>query len=445
MTQPGLFSYNLVTGAFDTSFRPVIAGGTVSTLAASADGTAVFVGGNFATVNGTTQRRLAKLNLNGTLNTTFKVSVNSVVSKVSVLGSRLFIGGPFSTVNGKPRALLAELNATTGALAAGFTLGITGTAAVGGYTTVQALEVSPDGTRLLVAHNGAQVGGQDRYGVAVIDIAGPTATLDPWYTNLWKDNLFRNGGVDRVTNAAWGPTSTWFVTTNTGGDRPPTNDSVQRFDVSGPGPLAPTWVTRQFDSSYSVAIAPDGTIYVGGHFRYTEAPGSTEPWPGNDNTNYGFGPAGGARVLGSEVVGRMQIDALNPGTGKALNWYGTADGQHGVTALMVVGSVLLVGHDGQRVGGLLYGAHGQLPTYGAARDTTKPLSSVDAPLMGAVLDVGAVHVTGHASSPAGVAKVGVEVKRGTQWLHADGTWARSPPCPPRRPHRAPPAPAGRWI
>jgi trimeric autotransporter adhesin len=417
----GLFGYDLATGALDTAFNPVLAGGTVTALA-TAPGGGLLVGGSFATVNGTSQPRLARLNLpGGALNPTFKPAVNSSISRIAVAPTRVFIGGTFATVGGLARPRLAEVNPITGAVVAGFNQSITGNAAVGGFVTVQGLAVSPDGNRLVVAHNGTMVGGQERYGVAVIDLAGGGATLNPWFTGLWKDNLFRNGGVVRVTNVAWGPTGTWFVTTNTGGDRPPTNDSVQRFDVTGVGPKDPTWITRQFDSSYSVDVGPDGTIYAGGHFRFTEAPGSTDPWPGDDNVNYGFGPAGGAVVLGSEVVERGQLDALDPVTGKALNWYHTANGQHGITALEVVGDALLIGQDGNLVDGVTVGKHGIVPAYTAQSDGSKPLSTVAEPLKGAVTPVGATVVTGHATAPNGVQAVVVEVKKGTQWVRADGT------------------------
>ena len=423
VTQPSLFSYDLVTGAYNTAFAPVIGGGTVSALSPTPDGTGLLVGGNFATVNGTTQRRLARINPGGALATTFKPVVSAAVSAIAVTGTRIFIGGSFTTVGGVARPKLAEVSPATGAVVSAFDFGIGGNAAVGGFVGVQGLDVSPNGSRLVVAHNGVTVGGQERYGVAVIDLGtgATTSTLNPWFTTLWKDNLFRNGGVVRVTNVAWGPTGTWFVTSNTGGDRPPTNDSVQRFDVSGPGPVDPTWITRQFDSSYAVDIGPDGTVYVGGHFRYTEAPGSTDPWPGDDNVNYGFGPAGGAVVLGSDVVERGQLDALDPDTGKARNWYHTANGQHGITALKVVGDVLMIGQDGPLVDGRTVGRHGLVPTFTAPVDTGKPLTVPGTPLMGGVLPIGSTVISGTATAPAGVRSVAVELKKGASWVRADGT------------------------
>ena len=423
VSQPRLFAYDLSTGTFKSGFRPTL-NGEVTSLVATASGD-VIAGGGFTTVNSTKRQRLVKLSPTGVVDSTFVANANNKVQALALDGNRLFVGGVFTKIKGKVRSMLAELNATSGKVATGFDVPLTGTAATGGFEGVQALDVSPQGDRLLVVHTAQHLGGLDRLGVGVIDVSGATASVDPWHTDLWSENLVRNGGVVRITNGAWGPDGTWFVTTNTGGDRVPTNDVVQRFDLDAPLPAQPTWLTRQFDSGYAVDVGPDGTVYVGGHFRYTEAPGSDEPYPGDPATNYGFGTTGGARVLGDQVVARMQLAALNPETGKALNWYGTADGQHGVTALKVVGSQLLVGHDGQKVGGLPTGAHGVLDAYGAPWDTSKPHSTVETPLMGQVIPVGVTHITGTATAPAGVRKVLVEVRPtgvGSSWLQPDGTF-----------------------
>jgi hypothetical protein len=419
--QPRLFAYDLATGTFDGAFRPVV-DGEVDSLTASPDGTAVYVGGQFKNVNGAPAAHLVRLLSDGTTDTAFTATANGPVQALALVGSRLFVGGQFSTIASTPRTDLAELDAATGAAAAGFNLPLSGPVGNGGYMGVHALRVSPDGTRLLVAHTAQFVGGLERYGVAIVDIGAATATVDPWYTTFWKDNLPNSGGTVRVTDAAWGPDGTWFVTSNTGGDKPPANDSVQRFDLGVPLPAAVTWVNRQFDSSYSITTDSSGTVYVGGHFRYTDAVGSDLPYPGDPNTNYGWGPAGGARVLGSQVVYRYHVDALDPVTGRALNWNSSADGQHGVTALLVAGNKLLIGDDGQHVDGQASGRSGMAALYTTSYDTTMPHSIVSQPALGANVNVGPVPVTGTSTSPGGVKKVQVEVKdavAGT-WLQADG-------------------------
>lgn len=424
--QPRLFAYDFGTGTFDAGFRPVV-NREVNALVGTADGTAVFVGGSFTSVNGLARQRLAKVRADGSTDTAFVANANKRVQALSLRGNRLFVGGQFTKIKGKARSLLAELNATTGRVAAGFTVGISGTAGSGGYTGVAALELSPTADRLLLAHTGRYVGGQERFALAVIDVSGTTASVTPWVTTLWSDRLAEIGGTVRVTDAQWGPDGTWFVVTNTGGDRPPTNDCVQRFDLGAALPAEPTWVTRQFDSGYAVDVAPDGTVYTGGHFQFTEAPGSVEPYPGGPDVNYGTGiDTYGARVLGDQVVHREQVNALDPTTGKAVNWWSSADGQRGVLALKVTEGKLLVGHDGQRVDGQALGRHGMAELYPGAVDASRPRSVVTSPLIGANLTVGSLVVAGTSTTQEGAAitKVQVEVKRSdaASWLRADSTW-----------------------
>lgn len=423
VTQPYLFSYSLSTGDLDTGFRPVL-NNEVTALAAAPDGSGVYAGGTFTTVNGAFRLRVAKILLDGSTDLGFTANAEKRVATVAAAGSKVYLGGQFATINGTSRSLLAAVDAATGAVDPGFDLPITDSAAPGGFTSAVRVAVSPDGSTLLVAHNGLTVGGLPRAGLALVDITGPTATVKPWRTDLWTNVLPGIGGLIRITDAAWGPDSSWFVVTNTGGDRVPTNDSVQRFDVTGAVPVSPTWVTRQFDSAYAVAVGSNGAVYTGGHFRYTEAPGSVDPYPGLPTANYSFGPTGGARVLGDQVVGRHQVDALDPATGKALNWAGSADGQHGVTALTVVGDRLLLGHDGNRVGGLATGAHGILQTYGAAEDPALPHTTMTSPLAGQLLEPGTQHLTGTATAPAGVHTVAVEVfiPGTTTYLNPDGSF-----------------------
>lgn len=447
VSQPRLFAYDFATGAFDSGFRPQVDAEVVA-LAAPSDGSALFIGGSFKTINGSTRLRLAKLNPNGTLNTAFSANATSRVQALSLLGNRLFVGGQFTKLGGQSRALLGEVNAQTGAVSPGFTVGITGSAAQGGFTGVAALEVNSLGNRLLVAHTGRNVGGLERYAVALLDITGTVVTVDPWFTTLWKDYLPNNGGTVRITDAQWGPSGTWFVTTNTGGDRPPVNDSVQRFDTTTPAPAAPTWVTRQFDSAYAVDIDSAGVVYLGGHFRFTEAPGSVDPYPGEPGVNYGFGiDTGGARALGDQVVMREQIDAINPADGKALNWYSSANGLHGVTALKVSGTKLLIGHDGTKVDGQSLGRHGMADLYGHATwDTSRPHTVVETPLLGANLNIGSLTATGTANAPtgSGVRKVQVEVVNpgAKTWLRPDGTWGTFYAFPATL--ATPNAPTSRW-
>ena len=94
-----------------------------------------------------------------------------------------------------------------------------------GALSVQRLKLTRDLSKLLVVHTGRQVNGQDRYGVALISTG--TKQLLPWRTRLWEDNLQFVGGIQRAFGADIAPGDEWFaVTSGSGGDRPPINDTV---------------------------------------------------------------------------------------------------------------------------------------------------------------------------------------------------------------------------
>lgn len=108
-------------------------------------GDTVYVGGTFTAAvapNGSTVRRanLAAFDrATMTLRTQFVANTNGRVLALASDGTRLFVGGEFTTVNGVSRSRVAALDLVTGAVVAGFRADALG----GGYTTrVSALEVS---------------------------------------------------------------------------------------------------------------------------------------------------------------------------------------------------------------------------------------------------------------------------------------------------------------
>ncbi|HEX8265472.1 MAG TPA: FG-GAP-like repeat-containing protein [Pyrinomonadaceae bacterium] len=100
-------------GSPDTTFNP--AGGfdaTVYDIALQPDGKILAVG-NFTSFNGTPRNRIARLNANGSLDTSFDSSTgaNGLVFSIALRSDgQIAIGGQFSTYNNAPRNRLAQLN-----------------------------------------------------------------------------------------------------------------------------------------------------------------------------------------------------------------------------------------------------------------------------------------------------------------------------------------------
>jgi uncharacterized delta-60 repeat protein len=101
-------------GSLDLTFAPTgTPDGVVQTVAVQADGK-VLIAGGFSTVSGTARPRVARLNTDGSLDSTFDPGTgpNAYVQNVVVQGDgKVLIGGYFSAVNGATRHRIARLNA----------------------------------------------------------------------------------------------------------------------------------------------------------------------------------------------------------------------------------------------------------------------------------------------------------------------------------------------
>jgi PKD repeat protein len=425
--QASLAAYDYNTGQILTTFRPTF-DGSVTSVEASPDGTKLFVGGTFNTVNGVTSRKVASLNpTTGAPVASFKVTAvtNNPVSALAATNTTLYVGGRFTTINGVPRGSLAALNSTTGVVDPGFNLPITGGIGVNGGLTVQALKLTHDDSKLLVVHTGRQIAGQDRYGVGLIDTV--TKTLLPWKTNLWQDNLPFVGGVQRVYAGDIAPNDQYFVVTSgSGGDRPPINDCAIAFPIAGGNNVQPLWVSRSFDSVYSVAVTEDA-VYLGGHFQWEESPTSPQPWPGLDNVGYGTGQGLSGYGLGDAVVRRDHLGALDPATGTALEWDPGSNSFQGNKAMLATPRGLFAGGDATIQGG---SSVGRVAFFDFNAETTSAVNTtITTPIEGRVVQSGVPFtITGTASAPSGMKRVQVEIydRDSKQYLQDDQvSWGKS--------------------
>jgi len=101
-------------GSVDTSFDPApsggIAGDCVCALAIQSDGR-ILVGGNFSQIAGAARTNLARLNPDGSIDGAFDPPVDSVVYALHLQSdARIVIGGSFNNVDAAPRHHIARLN-----------------------------------------------------------------------------------------------------------------------------------------------------------------------------------------------------------------------------------------------------------------------------------------------------------------------------------------------
>ncbi|HEY2727024.1 MAG TPA: T9SS type A sorting domain-containing protein, partial [Parafilimonas sp.] len=144
------------------------------------NGSTIFVGGQFTTLNGGTARNYlaAVNNTNGTV-TSFNPNMNSYVYSLWLNGNTLYAGGSFTTANGTGRNYLASFNATSGAL---------NTWNPNANNSVYAVAASSD--TVYVGGYFSQINGIARTRLAAVRAAAGTTLLnfDPAPNNLVRDN-----------------------------------------------------------------------------------------------------------------------------------------------------------------------------------------------------------------------------------------------------------------
>ncbi|MEZ5373671.1 MAG: PQQ-binding-like beta-propeller repeat protein [Microthrixaceae bacterium] len=123
--------------------------------ALATDGAALFVGGSFNSIRGTTRHRLAKLDPgSGAVNGTFTGGTNSHVYALTVSGDRLYVGGSFSQLSGQPISRVGAVDPASGVAIPSF--------APGANASVTGLDTTPDGSEVFVAGQFTTIAGTDR-------------------------------------------------------------------------------------------------------------------------------------------------------------------------------------------------------------------------------------------------------------------------------------------
>ncbi len=102
ITRNNIFAFDVTTGQISSTFEPAV-DGKIESVQSAGDGTSVFIGGYFNTVNGVTTKRLAKLDVTtGQLVPGFKGKMTSGkrILDMELRGGELYVGGQFSKLRG---------------------------------------------------------------------------------------------------------------------------------------------------------------------------------------------------------------------------------------------------------------------------------------------------------------------------------------------------------
>jgi hypothetical protein len=199
-----LMAVELATG----NLLPFVADTNGSVNAIASDGTSLYIGGTFTTVNGVPRSRLAKINLaTSAVDPDFNPNVGNIVHDMVVVGGRLFLVGEFNSVNGVERRRAAAVNTTTGGVDMGFDPSVDG--------KVQAIAASPDGSVIYLGGNFTEVGTTSRQNLAKVN-ASTGAVLSPTFAqvnDLVEDLSVKSDGTHLYAGTKFNSAVDWNVST----------------------------------------------------------------------------------------------------------------------------------------------------------------------------------------------------------------------------------------
>ena len=251
-TSRGRIARMNVNGSLDTSFNPGSgANDFIGALAQTASGQFI-IGGGFTSYNGTQRTRVARVNANGSLDATFSAGQGADANVWALAvqpDGKVILGGEFTSVGGQVRSHIARLNAN-GTLDTTFN---PGTNAPNG--TVWAVTLQGDG-KILIGGEFTAVGGSLVGGIARLNADGTVdSTFNP---GAGTDGVVYAIGLQADGKILIGGQFTLF-------DFNPRNSLVR---LNSDGSVDPTFDTASTGSDgvvYSIVSTTQG-IYVGGAF-----------------------------------------------------------------------------------------------------------------------------------------------------------------------------------
>ena len=233
----------------------------VNCIALQADGKIV-LGGNFTSINGQARNRIARLNPDGTLESTATFDPGTgpncfVYAMVVQPDGKIILGGAFTGVNSQSRSRIARLT-SAGAVesAVNFNIG------TGANNSVRALAIDGAG-RILVGGQFTQFNGQSRGRIARLAAIGAlesTATFNPGTGAAPGGSMIRALAVQPDGKIlATGDFTTFNGISRSGIVRLHTNGNVESNATFNPGIGASAGV-------YSLCLQADGCIIIAGDF-----------------------------------------------------------------------------------------------------------------------------------------------------------------------------------
>lgn len=183
VTRNNILAYSLTTGALLSSFAPNL-NGQALTIAAAPNGSRIYVGGDFTSVNGTSRLRAVALDPStGAVITSFNPRMGGSVRAIAATNDTVYLGGTFGSVGSASRSRLAAVRASDGGLMPWNPIA---------NERVNALVVSPDETQVVIGGAFTTLNGSNQPGYGLGRVNSSTGAS----LSLGTNNIIRNGGND---------------------------------------------------------------------------------------------------------------------------------------------------------------------------------------------------------------------------------------------------------
>lgn len=257
----GLAAIDVQSGAALESWNPRVSGGRAHVYSLAVQGSSVFVGGNFSSVNGQPRQNLAELNATSGSLTSFAPAINDgnlditvIVRALEISNSKLYVGGQFQRIDGSLRSNLAAFDLPGRNLNPQWKPRTRG--------VVRALEPAPDGQTIFVTGSFDNVIGSTDQDFSerkvVARFYSDSGELSPWYV---PKNLLRGDE----------PQSGWVLLATAdrlyGGFGDRGSNYVKSFRLDSGNQAAQDWVFNTVGDPYALALSQDGSrLFAGGHF-----------------------------------------------------------------------------------------------------------------------------------------------------------------------------------
>lgn len=239
-------AYNINTGALITSINVPLNGQALA-IAASPDGSRVYLGGDFTTASGASYYRIVAISTaTGQPISSFRPIMESQVRAIAATNTAVYAGGTFSSVNGVGRGYIAKIDASNGSLVTSWS--------ASADNVVDALAVSPDGNRVYAGGRFKNVNGSAHYGLAML--SGSTGAALPFPVN----NVVRDAGANASITSLQATSDRVYGSGYVFGSGGNLEGSFAADGVTG----ALIWLEDCHGDTYSVAPLGNA-LYVAGH------------------------------------------------------------------------------------------------------------------------------------------------------------------------------------